>query len=86
MGQIELLRFKNKRDLRKKLNKIVKRYNWKIGVISYKSYYDNDFQDWEVMVEVFDYFNNLLYDGTLYYCKTRTHEKIIVESSFEVQF
>ena len=84
--EIQLLRFKNKKDLRNKLNKMISKYNWKVGAIEYKSYYDNDFQDWELIVELYDYFDNLLYDVTIYYCKTRTKEKIIVESAFERQF
>ena len=86
IDKIELLRFKNKKDLRIKLNKIVRKYHWKIGTIEYKSYYDNNFQDWEVLVELYDYSNELIFDVTIYYCKTRTNEKIIVESAFEPQF
>ena len=50
--------------------------------LAYKDYYDNDFQDYEVMVVVGNDENDL-YDLTLYYCVTRTDEYIVVESNFE---
>lgn len=84
--EIELLRFKNIKDLKNKLSKMVEKYNWKIGEIAPKIYYDNDFQDYELMFSIYDKCNNLLYDVTVYYCITRTNEKIIVETSYEKQY
>ena len=50
--------------------------------IAYKSYYDNDFQDYEVMVAIGTDSENY-YDITIYYAKTRIDDNIIVETSYE---
>lgn len=47
-----------------------------------KSYYDNDWQDWEILCEVGTE-HEVYYDITIYYAKTRFNEKIIVETNFE---
>lgn len=54
----------------------------KVLDIAYKSYYDNDFQDYEVMVAIGTDRENY-YDITIYYAKTRIDDNIIVETSYE---
>lgn len=81
-----LMRFKNINELKDKVNDLLKEYNFKVKDIYEKSYYENDFQDYEIMFDIYDMFDNLLYDFTIYYCKTRINENIIVETSYEQQF
>lgn len=50
--------------------------------IDFKSYYDNDFQDWEVML-VIGNAEESLYDVTLYYTKSRVGLNVIVETYYE---
>lgn len=54
----------------------------KVLDIAYKSYYDNDFQDYEIMVVIGTDSENY-YDITIYYAKTRINNNIIVETSYE---
>ena len=50
--------------------------------IENKNYYDNDFQDWEILVSIGTDKEDI-YDITIYYAKTRINENIIVETNFE---
>lgn len=54
----------------------------KVLDIAYKSYYDNDFQDYEIMVAIGTDSENY-YDITIYYAKTRIDDNIIVETSYD---
>ena len=54
----------------------------KVLDIAYKSYYDNDFQDYEIMATI-GTDNENYYDITIYYAKTRINNNIIVETSYE---
>ena len=85
-----LTRFKDKEDLKEQLNEFFNNENiepfsgqWlKVKAIENKSYYDNNFQDYEIMVTVGTNAEDI-YDITIYYAKTRTNENIIVETNFE---
>lgn len=54
----------------------------KVLDIAYKSYYDSDFQDYEVMATI-GTDKEYYYDITMYYAKTRIDDNIIVETSYE---
>ncbi len=83
-------RFKDLKDLKKQLNEFFNNENiepfsgqWlKVKEIENKSYYDNDFQDWEILVSIGTDKEDI-YDITIYYAKTRINENIIVETNFE---
>lgn len=83
-------RFKDLEDLKKKLNNFFNSENiepfggqWlKVKEIENKSYYDNDFQDWEILASIGTDKEDI-YDITIYYAKTRINENIIVETIFE---
>ena len=83
-------RFKDLEDLKKQLNDFFNNENiepfsgqWlKVKEIENKSYYDNDFQDWEILVSIGTDKEDI-YDITIYYAKTRINESIIVETNFE---
>ena len=77
-------------DLKKQLNEFFNNENiepfsgqWlKVKEIENKNYYDNDFQDWEILVSIGTDKEDI-YDITIYYAKTRINENIIVETNFE---
>ena len=84
-NHIVLTRFKDLVDLEKNINEnLMGTKNCKslfVKDIAYKSYYDNDYQDYEVMVCIGND-NEDLYDVTLYYCVSRYNEKVVVESNW----
>lgn len=53
-----------------------------VNDIAYRSYYDNNFQDYEIMATI-GTDNECYYDITIYYAKTRINDNIIVETSYE---
>lgn len=75
-------RFKDLEDLKNRLNDEFNEFNLKVKDICYKSEYDNDFQDWEVLVSI-GTDKEVIYDITIYYAKTRINENVIVETNFE---
>lgn len=54
----------------------------KVKDIEFKSFYDNDFQDWEVIVIVGNDEEDF-YDIILYYTKSRVGLNVIVETYYE---
>lgn len=54
----------------------------KVNDIAYKSHYDNDFQDYEIMATI-GTDSEYYYDVTIYYAKTRINDNIIIETSYE---
>ena len=54
----------------------------RVNSIAEKSYYDNDFQDYEIMAAIGTDKEDI-YDITIYYAKTRINNFIIVETSYE---
>ena len=81
--EIILTRFTTFEDLKKKLNERLENYNLRIRNYDFKFDFDNDFEDYSVIVEIYEN-DTLKYDLQLYYAITRIGEKIIVESNFEV--
>ena len=81
-NDFKLVRFKDKLDLKKLLNVFFNTMNLKVKAIDDKSYYDNDFEDWNIVLTVGND-NEDLYDITIYYCDTRCKEHIIVETYWE---
>ena len=78
---IILTRFTTFEELKKKLNERLKGFDLRIRNYDFKSDFDNDFEDYSVIVEV--YKDEELYcDLQLYYAVTRIGERIIVESNF----
>lgn len=57
--------------------------NWYVKEYDEKSYYDNDFQDYELMV-VIGNDNDDVIDLTIYYAKTRIGGGIVVEVATEL--
>ena len=81
-NDIILTRFKDFEDLKKKLNDRLENYDLKIRNYDFKFDFDNDFEDYSVIVEIYKD-DELKYDLQLWYAITRIGERIIVESSFE---
>lgn len=85
-----LARFTTLKDLKKYLNDFFNNINiepfngkWlKVRGIAKKSYYDSDFQDYEIMACIGTNDEELI-DLTIYYCKTRNKQNIIVETAYE---
>lgn len=80
--EIILTRFTTFEDLKKKLNERLENYDLKIRNYDFKFDFDNDFEDYSVIVEIYEN-DTLKYDLQLYYAITRIGERIIVESNFE---
>ena len=79
---IILTRFTTFEDLKDKINEKIEFYDLKVKNYSLKSDYDNDFEDYLVMITIGNEEEDL-YDLDLWYAITRIGERIIVESSFE---
>ena len=84
-----LKRFKDIKDLKDKLNYFFYGCideetgdHLRVKSIDDKYYFDNDFQDYEIMATIGTE-NEDIYDITIYYAKTRINEFIIVETSYE---
>lgn len=81
-----LHRFKNLKDLEfyinKRLDDYIKFNELKVKEIVNKSYYDNKFQDWEIICAIGNSEEDL-FDLTIYYAKTRNKENIITEIGYE---
>lgn len=86
-----LHRFKNLEDLEvninKRLNNYIKFYRLKIKELKVKeivnkSYYDSEFQDWEIICIIGNSEEDL-FDLSIYYAKTRNKENIITEIGYE---
>lgn len=75
-------RFTTFEDLKNKINENIDVYNLKVKSYDFKSDYDNDFQDFELTMAIYEN-ENLEFDLTIYYAITRIGERIIVESNFE---
>lgn len=78
-NDLYLVRFSNIRDLEKRL-KADK--DLKIVDCGFKDYYDNNWQDYELMLTVEDT-DKTKYDLDIWYAITRTGERIIIETNFE---
>ena len=72
-------RFETKKELKEIINKILK--NMQVLGIEKKSYYDDEFQDYEYIVIIGDDFGQYI-DLSVYYAKTR-NEYIIIEIGIE---
>ena len=77
-----LTRFTTFEDLKKKLSERLYNYDLEIRNYDFKFDFDNDFEDYSVIVEIYKD-NKLFVDLQLWYAITRIGERIIVESSFE---
>lgn len=84
-----LKRFKNIEDLKDTLNYFFYGCideetgdHLRVKAIAEKSYYDNDFQDYEIIAAIGTEKEDI-YDITIYYAKTRINDFIIVETSYE---
>jgi len=76
-----LTRFTTFEDLKKKLRERLNNYGLEIRNYDFKFDFDNDFEDYSVIVEIYKD-NEVKYDLQLYYAITRIGERIIVESDF----
>lgn len=85
-NHIILTRFKRFDDLRKIIDNNLENTmgckGLKVKDLCWKSDYDNDFQDWEVIVCVGTDEEDL-YDVTLYVALTRIEEFVVIESTFD---
>lgn len=81
-NELILYRFTTFEDLKKKLNEELETYDLRIRNYDFKFDFDNDFEDYSVIVEIYKD-DELKYDLQLYYAITRIGERIIVESNFE---
>lgn len=54
----------------------------RVKSIAEKSYYDDDFQDYEIMAAIGTEKEDI-YDISIYYTKTRVNDFIIVETNYE---
>lgn len=79
---IILTRFTTFEDLKQKINERLEEYNLTIKNYSFKSDYDNDFEDYLITITIGNYEKDLI-DLDLWYAITRIGERIIVESNFE---
>ena len=77
-----LVRFSNIEDLKEILKKDK---NLNVLDFGFKSDYDNDWQDYELMLTVEDADKNK-YDLDIWYAVARTGERIIIETNFEEVF
>ena len=73
-------RFTTFEDLKNMLNEVLEDYDLKVKDYDFKSDYDNDFEDYLVMLTIGNGKEDL-YDIDLWYAVTRTGERIIVESA-----
>ena len=80
--EIILTRFTTFEDLRKKMNEKLESYNLYVKNYDMKTFYDNDFEDFNLIVIIGNDKEDL-YDLDLFFAITRIGERIIVESSFE---
>lgn len=82
--RLVLTRFTTFEDMKRKIAKKFKGFDLSFRNYDFKSDYDNDFEDYSVIIEVYDNANQeLLFDLQLYYAITRIGERIIVEVNFE---
>lgn len=77
-----LTRFKTFEELKKKINEDLEEENLKVKDYDFKSDYDNDFEDYKLMMTIGNDEEDL-YDLDIWYAVTRIGENIIVETSFE---
>lgn len=78
-NDLYLVRFSNIRDLEKRLHDDK---DLKIIDFGFKDSYDDNWQDYELMLTVEDT-DKATYDLDIWYAITRTGERIIVETNFE---
>lgn len=81
-NDLYLVRFTTFEDLKKKLNERLEDFNLKIRNYDFKSDFDNDFEDYSVIVEVYNKDDELCFDLQLWYAITRIGERIIIETNF----
>ena len=84
---IVLFRFKNSTELIDFVDKmLLKKDMWNYEVVGCyeKQDYDNDYQDYEIMLSIGRKDNEeILYDITLYYTLSRIGDKVIVEGAVD---
>lgn len=80
--EIILTRFATFEDLRKKMNKKLESYNLYVKNYDMKTFYDNDFEDFNLIVIIGNDKEDL-YDLDIWFAITRIGERIIVETTFE---
>ena len=78
-NDLYLVRFNNIQDLEKRLKEDK---DLKILDFDFKSDYDDNWQDYEIMLTVEDT-DKTKYDLDIWYAVTRIGERIIVETNFE---
>lgn len=78
-----LKRFKSIAEIIAILNKDFEDYGVKVKDYSFKDYYENDFQDYEIDLVMGNNDYEFI-DITIYYATTRIDEKIITETSYEI--
>ena len=79
---IILTRFTTFEDLKNKVNERVENYGYKVKDYSFKTDFDNDFEDFKVMMTLGNDEEDLI-DLDLWFAITRIGERIVVESNFE---
>lgn len=78
-----LKRFKDTSEIIELLNKDFEDYGLKVKDYYYKNDYENDFQDYELMIVMGNNEEDFI-DITIYYAITRIGERIITETSYEI--
>ena len=78
-----LKRFKDTSEIIELLNKDFQDYGLKVKNYDYKNDYENDFQDYELMIVMGNNEEDFI-DITIYYAITRIGERIITETSYEI--
>ena len=78
-----LKRFKSIAEIIAIINKDFEDYDIRVKDYDYKNEYENDFQDYEIMLVMGNNEEDFI-DITIYYATTRIGEKIITETSYEI--
>jgi hypothetical protein len=78
-----LKRFKSIAEIISIINKDFEDYDIRVKDYAFKDYYENDFQDYEIMLVMGNNEEDFI-DITIYYATTRIGEKIITETSYEI--
>ena len=80
--ELILYRFSTFEGLENTINNEIKTYNLKIKNYSFKDYYDNDFEDYQISMCIGNEYEDVI-DLTIYYAITRIGERVILESFYE---
>lgn len=76
-----LHRFNDFEELKKYIEEELKKYNLKVKGYNFKGYYDNDFEDYNLMV-CLGTENEDLFDLDIWYAIARNGARVILETSY----